>query len=114
MSRVKRGTIHHKRRKHLIAYAKGFQWGRNSKYAYAKQGVMKAWTYNYRDRKNRKRTNRGLWQIHINAASRANGVSYSQLMGKLRKANILLDRKVLSELTATQPAIFNAVMAAVK
>lgn len=114
MARVKRGTIHHKRRKHLIAYAKGFKWGRNSKYAYAKQGVMKAWTYNYRDRKNRKRTNRGLWQIHINAASRANGISYSQLMGKLKKANILLDRKVLSELTATKPAIFEAVVAAVK
>ena len=114
MARVKRGTIHHKRRSHLIAYAKGFKWGRNSKYIYAKQGVMKAWTYNYRDRKNKKRVNRGLWQIHINAASRQAGISYSQLMGKLKKANILLDRKVLSELTAANPAIFSAVVAKVK
>ena len=75
---------------------------------------MKAWTYNYRDRKNKKRVNRGLWQIHINAAARDAGISYSQLMGKLRKANILLDRKVLSELTVANPAIFNAVVAAVK
>jgi len=51
MPRVKRGTIHHKRRKHLIVYAKGFKWGRNSKYAYAKQAVMKALSYNWRDRK---------------------------------------------------------------
>lgn len=114
MPRVKRGTIHHKRRQHLIAYAKGFKWGRNSKFVYAKQGVMKAWTYNYRDRKNRKRVNRGLWQIHINAASRAAGISYSQLMGKLRKANIALDRKVLSELTTTSPKIFQALVAKVK
>jgi len=114
MPRVKRGTIHHKRRQHLIAYAKGFKWGRNSKYVYAKQGVMKAWSYNYRDRKNRKRTSRALWQIHINAASRAAGLSYSQLMGKLKKANILLDRKVLSELTTANPKIFEAVVAAVK
>jgi large subunit ribosomal protein L20 len=114
MPRVKRGTIHHKRRKHLIVYAKGFRWGRGSKFAYAKQAVMKAWTYNYRDRKNRKRTNRGLWQIHINAASRAAGLSYSQFMGKLKKANIIIDRKILSELTVAKPEIFQAIVAKVK
>jgi len=114
MPRVKRGTIHHKRRKHLIVYAKGFKWGRNSKYAYAKQAVMKALSYNWRDRKNRKRTNRGLWQIHINAAARNSGISYSQLMGKLHKANIALDRKILSELTVSHPQIFDAIIAKVK
>lgn len=114
MSRVKRGTIHHKRRHHLIAYAKGFRWGRKSKFAAAKQAVMKAWSYNYRDRKNRKRTSRALWQIHINAASRENGISYSQLMGKLKKASIIIDRKILSELTVAHPKIFEAIVAKTK
>jgi large subunit ribosomal protein L20 len=106
MTRVKRGTIHHKKRKHLIEYAKGFRWGRKSKLAAAKQGVYKAWSYAFRDRKTKKRNNRALWSIHINALSRQNGMSYSRLMGSLKKNNIIIDRKILSELTTLYPEVF--------
>jgi len=79
--------------------------GRKSKLAAAKQGVYKAWTYAYRDRKAKKRTNRALWQIHINAVSRAQGISYSRFMGALRKNHIAIDRKILSQLTESKPDI---------
>jgi large subunit ribosomal protein L20 len=114
MTRVKRGTIHHKKRKHLIEYTKGFRWGRKSKLASAKQGVMKAWTYAFRDRKAKKRNNRALWSIHINALSRENGMTYSRLIGSLKKNKIAIDRKILSELSTTNPEIFKAILEKVK
>lgn len=74
---------------------------------------MKAWTYSYRDRKANKRNKRGLWQIKINAASRENGITYSQLMGLLKKQGIALDRKILSELAENQPEVFKSVLQSV-
>ncbi len=114
MTRVKRGTLHHKKRKHIIEYAKGFRWGRKSKLAAAKQGVYKAWTYAYRDRKVKKRNARALWQIHINAMSRAQGMNYSRFMGALRKNNIAIDRKILSQLSESKPEIFGRIVEKVK
>lgn len=110
MTRVKRGTIHHKKRKHLIEYTKGFHWGRKSKLAAAKQGVYKAWSYAFRDRKTKKRNNRALWSIHINALSRQNGMTYSRLMGSLKKNNIAIDRKILSELSVSNPDVFKKIV----
>lgn len=114
MTRVKRGIIHHKRRKHLLEYTKGFRFGRNSKFAAAKQGVMKAWTYAFRDRKAKKRIARGLWQIHINALCRQNGITYSKFMGAAKKNNIAVDRKILSQLCNSHPEIFTKIVEKVK
>ena len=111
MSRVKRGTLHHKRRANIIEYTKGFKWGRKSKLAAAKQAMMKALSYNYRDRKVKKRDNRALWNIHINGICRQNGTNYSRFINSLKKHNIIVDRKILSELSSTRPEIFQAIMA---
>lgn len=75
---------------------------------------MKAWSYAYRDRKVKKRNNRALWQIHINALCRQNGISYSKFMGALKKKNIIIDRKILSQLSASRPEIFKAILEKVK
>ncbi len=114
MSRVKRGTIHKKRRRNIIAYTKGFRFGRNSKLAYAKQAMMKALSYNYRDRKVKKRDSRAMWNIHINAICRANGTNYSKFISGLKKNNIIIDRKILSEISAARPDLFAAILAKAK
>lgn len=111
MSRVKRGTLHHKRRANIIEYTKGFRFGRKSKLAAAKQAMMKALSYNYRDRKVKKRDTRSLWNIHINGICRNNGTNYSKFMGGLKKQNVIIDRKILSGLSATRPDLFQAIMA---
>ena len=110
MVRVKRGTISHKKRKHLLEHVKGFHWGRKSKFRLAKQALMKAWSYAYRDRKVRKRSFRQLWQIQISAASRKSGLSYSRLMHLLKQKNIALDRKILSEIAREKPEIFEKIV----
>jgi len=110
MPRVKRGTIAHKRRKNLLKFAKGFRWGRKSKYRLAKEALMKAWTYAYRDRKVRKREKRKLWQMQINAAVRRLGLSYSKFMGALKKKNIEVDRKILANLANNYPEIFEKIV----
>ncbi len=114
MSRVKRGTIHHKRRANIIEYTKGFKWGRKSKLASAKQAMMKALSYNYRDRKVKKRENRSMWNIHINAVCRQNGTNYSRFINALKKNNIAIDRKILSEFSEKHPQLFQAVLETVK
>jgi len=114
MTRVKRGVAAHKRRKKVIKQAKGFKWGRKVKYKLAKDALRHAWTYAYRDRKRRKRDFRRLWQIKINAAARENGLSYSQFINRLKKANIELDRKILAHLAEKQPEIFKKVIDKVK
>lgn len=114
MPRVKRGTLHHKRRANIIEYTKGFRWGRKSKLAAARQAMMKALSYNYRDRKVKKRENRAMWNIHINGFCRANGTNYSRFIGMLKKNSITIDRKILSELGAKQPEIIKAIMAKAK
>ena len=114
MVRVKRGKIAHKRRKHLLKYAKGFRWGRKAKYRAAKEALMHAWEYAYRDRRTKKREFRALWQIQINAACRQAGISYSKFISGLKKNKIELDRKILSNLAQNHPQIFAKIVEKVK
>jgi len=114
MVRVKRGKIASRRRKHLLEYAKGFRWGRKTKYRAAKEALMHAWKYAYRDRKAKKREFRQLWQIQINAACRQAGISYSRFIAGLKKNKIYLDRKILSELAKNHPEIFKKIVEKVK
>ncbi|MDP6704643.1 MAG: 50S ribosomal protein L20 [archaeon] len=110
MARIKRGTIANKRRKSVLKQAKGFKWGRKAKYRLAKEALQHAWQYSFRDRKTKKRNFRRLWQTQINAATRAEGVTYSQFAHQLKKNNIGLDRKVLAHLAKEKPEIFKAVV----
>lgn len=104
--RVKGGTITHQRRKKWLKLAKGY-WGHKSiGFKVAKQQVVKGWTYAFRDRKQVKRNFRKLWIARINAASRPLGISYSRLINGLKKANIDINRKMLSELAIHENAIF--------
>ena len=114
MVRVKKGKAAHKRRKHLLKHAKGFRWGRKSKYKLAKDALRHAWRYAYRDRRTKKRERRRLWQIQINAACRQQGISYSRFISGLKKNKVNLDRKILSGLAQTQPDIFKKIVEKVK
>lgn len=106
MTRIKGGLLHSKRRRGILKHTKGFRWGRKSKIKVAKTAKMKAGQYAFVDRRIKKRLNRGLWQVRINAAARELGISYSRFMDALKKHQILLDRKVLSEIAANYPNIF--------
>ena len=114
MVRVKRGTMAHKRRKHVLMHAKGFRWGRKSKYKAAKEALFHAWRYAYRDRKVRKREFRKLWQIRINAACRELGISYSRFIHGLKQKKIAIDRKILAELAQKKPEIFEKIVEQIK
>lgn len=114
MTRVKRGVMAHKRRKKVIKQAKGFKWGRKSKYKLAKDALKHAWTHAYVDRKKKKRNFRRLWQIKINAASRAHGLTYSKFINKLKKAKIEIDRKILAHLAEKQPEVFGKIVEKIK
>jgi large subunit ribosomal protein L20 len=114
MPRVKRGTIAHKKRERLLKYTKGFRWGRKSKERVAKEALLHAWTHAFRGRKEKKRAFRGLWNVRINAASRAEGISYSRLISALQKKNVKLDRKILADLAANEPEVFKKVIGFVK
>jgi len=114
MTRVKRGTTANKRRKKVIKQAKGYKWGRKSKYKLAKDAVKHALTYAYRDRKTKKRNFRRLWQIKINAASRQNEMTYSRFINGLKKANVEIDRKILAYLAEKEPEIFTKIVEKVK
>ncbi len=114
MVRVKRGKIAHKRRKHLLKYAKGFRLGRKSKYRLAKEALEKAWKYAYRDRKVKKRDFRALWQIQIGAVTRSFGLSYSKFINLLKKKNIVLDRKILATLAKEKSDVFKKIIEKVK
>lgn len=109
MVRVKRGKASHKKRKKLLKQAKGYRWGRKSKFRSAKEALMHAWTYQYRDRRNKKRDKRRLWQIQINAALRKNNVSYSKFMGQMKKKGVILDRKILAQLANEEPEVFKKI-----
>jgi large subunit ribosomal protein L20 len=106
MTRVKRGVAHVKRRKNLLKDAKGYRWNRKNLFREAKQAVIKAGKYAYRDRRAKKRTARALWITRLNAAGRNNGIKYSQLVRKLADRKITLDRKVLSQMAVENPEIF--------
>ncbi|MBU2564543.1 50S ribosomal protein L20 [Patescibacteria group bacterium] len=114
MTRVKRGVQKRKRKKKIIKQAKGFKWGRKSKYRLAKEALKHAWTYSYRDRRNKKRSFRRLWQIQINAMCRENGISYSRFINALKKNEIIIDRKILAQLVQDHPDIFVKIIDEVK
>jgi large subunit ribosomal protein L20 len=110
MARVKRGKTAHKRRKKTLKQTKGFRWGRKSKYKAAKEALIHAQQYAFRDRKTKKREFRKSWQTQINAASRQAGLSYSRLINQLKKNKIDLDRKILAELAKNYPQIFEKII----
>jgi large subunit ribosomal protein L20 len=106
MPRVKRGVTAHARHKKVLDAAKGYRGRRKNVFRVAKQAVMKAGQYAYRDRRVRKREFRALWIARINAAARENGMSYSTFMNGLKKAAIEVDRKVLADLAVFDKAAF--------
>lgn len=108
--RVRPGAATRKRRKRTLRDASGF-WGTRSKlFRVAKQFVTKAGQYAFRDRRAKKRDFRGMWIIRVTAACEARGISYSRFMGGLRKANIALNRKMLSEIAIHDPAAFDKIV----
>ncbi len=109
MARVKRGTTHTKKRRKLRKAVKGYKWSRKTTIRLAKTAVVKAGTHAFRDRRAKKRNNRALWLIRLNAAVRERGTSYSKFINALKKKNIELNRKVLSELAMDHPEIFDQV-----
>ena len=110
MPRVKRGVTAHRRHKKILKQAKGYYGARSRIYRVAKQAVIKAGQYAYRDRRVKKRTFRARWMTRINAASRANGLNYSRLIAGLKKAEIALDRRVLADLAVHDKEAFAAVV----
>jgi large subunit ribosomal protein L20 len=110
MPRVKRSVHARKKRRKVLGEAKGY-WGLKSRsYRYAKEQVEHSLVYAYRDRKNKKRDFRRLWIMRINAAARANGLSYNQFVNGCNKAGIELDRKVLADIAVSDPAAFGAIV----
>ena len=112
--RVKRGVTSHARHKRLRAQTKGYSLVRRASVKQARQAVIKALSYQYRDRRNKKRDFRALWITRINAAVTPFGLSYTRFMGGLKKAGITLDRKILAELAVNEPKAFEAVVKAAK
>ena len=114
MPRVKRGTVRRAKRKKLLARTKGMFGNKSKLYRAAKQAVDTAGKYAFVGRKQKKRDFRSLWIVRINAAARENGLTYSQLMRGLKAAGSTLDRKMLADMAATQPAAFAKVAAQAK
>ena len=110
MPRVTRGNKKLLRRKKILAMAKGFWGAKRKNYRSAKESVERAMTYAYRDRRNRKRDFRTLWNVRINAAIREFGMSYSVFICQLKKANIQFNRKMLANLAATEPETFKSIV----
>ena len=108
MARVKRGVQAHARHKKVIRQAKGYRGRRKNVFRVAKQAVIKAGQYAYRDRRQRKRQFRALWILRINAAAREHGLSYSVFMHGLARAEIAVDRKILADLAVNDQAVFAA------
>jgi large subunit ribosomal protein L20 len=114
MPRVKRGVTARARHKKVLALAKGFRGRRGNVYRIAKEAVMKAGQYAYRDRRAKKRVFRQLWIARINAAARSNGLTYSQFANGIRKAGIDIDRKVLADIAYHDPEAFTGIVNQVK
>jgi large subunit ribosomal protein L20 len=114
MPRVKRGVTARARHKKVLALAKGFRGRRKNVFRIAKQAVMKAGQYAYRDRRAKKREFRRLWIARINAGSRALGLTYSKFMAGIKKASIEIDRKVLADMAVNDPAAFASIVATAK
>ena len=114
MPRVKRGVTAHRRHKKILDQAKGYRGRRKNVFRVAKQAVIKAGQYAYRDRRQRKRMFRALWIARINAAARLHGLSYSRFIDGLKKAGIELDRKVLADLAVFDATAFGELATAAK
>ncbi|WP_455477103.1 50S ribosomal protein L20 [Bartonella sp. B41] len=114
MARVKRGVIAHAKHKKILKQAEGFYGRRKNTIRAAKAAVDRSKQYNYRDRKNRKRTFRSLWIQRINAAVRAEGLTYGRFIDGLSKAGIEVDRKVLSDIAVYESAAFSALVVSAK
>ncbi|OIO52380.1 50S ribosomal protein L20 [Candidatus Peregrinibacteria bacterium CG1_02_41_10] len=114
MTRVKRGVTKHRRHQKIIKLAKGYRGSHKSSYKQAKAILLKAWQYTYCHRRLRKRDFRRLWIIRINAACRQAGLRYSEFIHQLQGKMIKLDRKILAELAATKPAIFEMILKKIK
>ncbi len=110
MPRARSGPATRARRKKILKAAKGFVGGRSRTFKQARETVERAWCYAYRDRKVRKRDFRRLWIARISAGSRANGMAYNRFMEGLRKAQVLLNRKVLADLAITDPSGFTMIV----
>lgn len=106
--------MHTKRRKNILKRSKGYLGRRKNTIKSAKEAILKAEKYAYRDRRTKKRDMRQLWTIRINAGARQHGISYSRFINKLSKSNITINRKVLAELAASEPAIFKSIVESVK
>ncbi len=114
MTRVKRGVVASKRRKNLLKDAKGFRWRRKSHYAAAKEALIKAGKYAFRDRRAKKRTNRRLWITRLNIALRELGLKYSSFIKTLTDNKIEVDRKVMSQMAVENPEVFKKFVENVK
>ena len=112
--RVKRGVPARAKHKKMLKAAKGMQHNRTRSFRLAKQAVIRALQYAYRDRRNRKRDLRGLWITRINAAARENGTTYAKLIAGLKATSIELDRKILAELAVSEPKAFSSVVKSLK
>jgi large subunit ribosomal protein L20 len=110
MTRVKKGVHALKRRRSVLKQTKGFRHGRSTKERQAKEALLHAGSYSFAHRKDKKSHNRKLWNIKINAGARELGMSYSKLIGALKKKNIQLDRKILSDLAENNPKVFAKVI----
>jgi large subunit ribosomal protein L20 len=108
MARVKRGVIAHARHKKILKAAKGYYGARSKVFRVAKQAVIKAGQYAYRDRRQKKRQFRALWIARINAAARSNGLSYSRMISGLKRAGVEIDRKVLADIAYHDDVAFSA------
>lgn len=114
MPRVKRGTTSNKTRKYTLKKVKGYRHGRKSKERQANEAIVHAGSYAFAHRRDFKNDMRRLWQTRISAASKPLGISYSKLIGNLKKKNINLDRKILSDLAANHPTVFEQIVNEVK
>lgn len=114
MPRVKRGTIHAKKRRKLLKKVKGYKWGRKNKIKQAKEAVVKAGAHAFVDRRKKKRTTRNLWQIKIGAFVKEQGLSYSKFINLLKQNKIELDRKVLADLAVNNKTVLKKIIEQVK
>ena len=114
MTRVKKGVHALKRRRSVLKQTKGMRHGRSTKERQAKEALLHAGNYSFAHRKDKKSHNRKLWNIKINAGSREVGMSYSKLIGSLKKNKIELDRKILSDLAENHPEVFAKILASLK
>jgi large subunit ribosomal protein L20 len=114
MTRVKRGVISNKTRKNTLSKVKGYRYGRGSKERQANEAIVHAGSYAFAHRRDYKNDMRRLWQVRISAAAKPLGISYSKLMGGLKKKNIDIDRKILSDIAANHPKVFESIVSMAK